>query len=70
MLSCQEQVAELVHTKDGSRVVREFIVQGTAKVRITLVCVYVYLITLALYYIGPETNREGAQATHRGNLQG
>jgi len=30
--SCQEVLAEMVHTKDGSRVVREFLAQGTAKV--------------------------------------
>ncbi|KAF9451432.1 ARM repeat-containing protein [Macrolepiota fuliginosa MF-IS2] len=31
--SCQELLAEMVHTKDGSRVVREFLAQGTAKDR-------------------------------------
>ncbi|KAI0683160.1 ARM repeat-containing protein [Cytidiella melzeri] len=31
--SCQDTLAEIVHTKDGSRVVREFIAQGTAKDR-------------------------------------
>jgi len=30
--SCQEVLAEMVHTKDGSRVVRELLAQGTAKV--------------------------------------
>ncbi|KAF8154852.1 armadillo-type protein [Crassisporium funariophilum] len=30
---CQEVLAEMVHTKDGSRVVREFLAQGTAKDR-------------------------------------
>ncbi len=30
--SCQEVIAEMVHTKDGSRVVREFLARGTAKV--------------------------------------
>lgn len=30
--SCQEQLAEMVHTRDGSRAVREFIARGTAKV--------------------------------------
>ncbi|TCD66891.1 pumilio domain member 6 [Steccherinum ochraceum] len=30
---CQDVLAEMVHTKDGSRVVREFIAQGTAKDR-------------------------------------
>ncbi|KAJ3513616.1 hypothetical protein NLJ89_g2848 [Agrocybe chaxingu] len=31
--SCQELLAEMVHTRDGSRVVREFLAQGTAKDR-------------------------------------
>ncbi|KAI0327732.1 ARM repeat-containing protein [Cubamyces sp. BRFM 1775] len=31
--SCQEVLAEMVHTRDGSRVVREFIAWGTAKDR-------------------------------------
>ncbi|KAH8107264.1 ARM repeat-containing protein [Phellopilus nigrolimitatus] len=31
--ACQEVLAEMVHTKDGSRVVREFIAQGSAKDR-------------------------------------
>jgi pumilio family protein 6 len=30
---CQEVLAEMVHTRDGSRVVREFLAWGTAKVR-------------------------------------
>ena len=32
LFSCQDVLAEMVHTKDGSRVVREFLVRGTAKV--------------------------------------
>ncbi|KAF9463742.1 armadillo-type protein [Collybia nuda] len=31
--TCQDVLAEMVHTKDGSRVVREFIAQGSAKDR-------------------------------------
>lgn len=31
-ISCQDVLAEMVHTKDGSRSVRELIVRGTAKV--------------------------------------
>ncbi|KAG6810840.1 hypothetical protein H0H92_010104 [Tricholoma furcatifolium] len=31
--TCQEVLAEMVHTRDGSRVVREFLAQGTAKDR-------------------------------------
>ncbi|KAF7977568.1 hypothetical protein HWV62_3374 [Athelia sp. TMB] len=31
--TCQDALAEMVHTKDGSRVVREFIAQGSAKDR-------------------------------------
>ena len=34
--SCQDSLAEMVHTKDGSRVVREFLARGSAKVRQTL----------------------------------
>jgi pumilio family protein 6 len=30
--SCQEVLAEMVHTKDGSRIVRDFLAWGTAKV--------------------------------------
>jgi len=37
--SCQDVLAEMVHTKDGSRAVREFIAQGTAKVSL-LVCIF------------------------------
>ncbi len=33
--SCQELLADMVHTRDGSRLVREFIVQGNAKVCIS-----------------------------------
>lgn len=29
---CQEILAEMVHTKDGSRVVRDFLARGNAKV--------------------------------------
>lgn len=32
-ISSQEVLAELVHTKDGSRVVRDFLARGTAKDR-------------------------------------
>ncbi|CDO74224.1 hypothetical protein BN946_scf184721.g3 [Trametes cinnabarina] len=35
--ACQDVLAEMVHTKDGSRVVREFIAWGTAKDRKTIV---------------------------------
>lgn len=31
--SCQDVLAEMVHTKDGSRAVRDFIAYGTAKDR-------------------------------------
>jgi pumilio homology domain family member 6 len=37
-LSCQDVLAEMVHTRDGSRVVREFIAHGTAKVAYHLHC--------------------------------
>lgn len=31
--SCKDLLAEMVHTRDGSRIVREFLARGTAKVR-------------------------------------
>ena len=34
----------MVHTKDGSRVVREFIAQGTAKVRASVLDIYFLVI--------------------------
>ena len=56
--SCQDVLAEMVHTKDGSRAVREFIVQGTAKVRF-LVC----MITCIRHTIpGPETYHQSDKA--------
>lgn len=33
LFRCQDMLAEMVHTKDGSRVVRQFLAQGGAKVR-------------------------------------
>lgn len=39
--SCKDLLAEMVHTKDGSRVVREFLARGTAKVRCVLYAVLV-----------------------------
>lgn len=33
-LSCAELLPEMVHTKDGSRVVREFLARGSAKVKL------------------------------------
>ncbi|KAH0828555.1 armadillo-type protein [Lanmaoa asiatica] len=39
--SCQDVLAEMVHTKDGSRVVREFIAYGTAKVSF-LICILLH----------------------------
>jgi pumilio family protein 6 len=40
--SCKDLIAEMVHTKDGSRVAREFLARGTAKVcgviSLVLVC--------------------------------
>lgn len=42
--SCQEVIAEMVHTKDGSRVVREFLAQGTAKVQSDFSCACLMVI--------------------------
>ncbi|KAI0316198.1 ARM repeat-containing protein [Amylostereum chailletii] len=45
---CQEILAEMVHTKDGSRVVREFLAQGTAKDRKqTIKVIKPYIETMA-----------------------
>jgi pumilio homology domain family member 6 len=38
LYSCQDVLAEMVHTRDGSRVVREFLAQGTAKVCFIAAC--------------------------------
>ena len=52
--SCQDVLAEMVHTKDGSRAVREFTAQGTAKVRF-LVCI---LLHVKHTIPGPETHNK------------
>ncbi|KAI0056139.1 ARM repeat-containing protein [Artomyces pyxidatus] len=47
--SCQDLLAEMVHTKDGSRVVREFLAQGTAKDRKQIIKVLKpYIETMAV----------------------
>lgn len=56
--SCQDVLAEMVHTKDGSRAVREFIAQGTAKVNFP---------TCALLHVkhtisGPEAHHKSDKA--------
>ena len=60
--SCQEFLAEMVHTKDGSRVVREFIAQGTAKV-------YAFYWkpsrVLTGLYPGSKTSPQSPQTSHR-----
>lgn len=55
----QEVLAEMVHTKDGSRVVREFIVQGSAKVRSQLAASYRSAYNR---FLGSETNCESLEA--------
>jgi pumilio family protein 6 len=56
--SCQDVLAEMVHTKDGSRTVREFIAEGTAKVG-SLVCI---LSHVEHTISGPETYHKSDQA--------
>ena len=56
---CHEQLAEMVHTKDGSRVVREFIAQGTAKVSYTAIKSLKFIL-LSFFATGPKTDSEGA----------
>lgn len=57
--SCQDVLAEMVHTKDGSRAVREFIAQGTAKVGF-LVCI---LFHVKHTIPGPETHNQSNKAS-------
>ncbi|KAH9031960.1 ARM repeat-containing protein [Lactarius hengduanensis] len=46
--SCKDSLAEMVHTRDGSRVVREFLAQGTAKDRKHIVKILKpYIATMA-----------------------
>lgn len=59
--SCQEVLAEMVHTKDGSRVVREFLAQGTAKASRSLLLMG---LTDGLIISGPETNPQSAETPH------
>jgi hypothetical protein len=59
--SCQELVAEMVHTKDGSRAVREFVAQGTAKVGLDRWGIVGYGLNLEL--LGPETNHQSPEAS-------
>lgn len=51
----------MVHTKDGSRVVREFIAQGTAKVNGFDVISIFYLMVFVC--VGPETYCQDDQAS-------
>lgn len=44
--SCQELIADMVHTKDGSRSIREFLAYGTAKVFIFWSTLFRVLIAL------------------------
>lgn len=60
--SCQEVLAEMVHTKDGSRVVREFIAQGSAKVDDYRVLSH---FCTDGGYTGPQTCRKSTQTTRR-----
>ncbi|KAH9171410.1 ARM repeat-containing protein [Lactarius sanguifluus] len=46
--SCKDSLAEMVHTRDGSRVVREFLARGTAKDRKHIVKILKpYIVTMA-----------------------
>ena len=53
----------MVHTKDGSRVVREFLARGNAKVSNTSPSPLVHPSQLATP--GPKTNSQSIKATHR-----
>ena len=56
----------MVHTKDGSRVVREFTAQGTAKVRYDCLRVLMMLTVL----VGPEARCEGDQTARATDVYG
>lgn len=55
---CQDVIAEMVHTKDGSRLVREFIARGSAKV----VKIVKYMFDAHTILSGPKTSRQSHQA--------
>ena len=61
---CQDTLAEMVHTKDGSRVAREFLARGSAKEQ-----TYHQAPEQACY---PDVHRRGraAGALHRGGCGG
>ncbi|KAH9960681.1 ARM repeat-containing protein [Russula dissimulans] len=52
--SCKDLLADMVHTKDGSRVVREFLARGTAKDR-------KHIVKVLKPYIATMANDEDAQ---------
>lgn len=47
--SCQELVAEMVHTKEGSRAVREFLAYGSAKVNLIATIIIPMGVILIVY---------------------
>jgi hypothetical protein len=53
----------MVHTRDGSRAVREFIAQGTAKV-CGLARSSLHRERITILSPGPQTRSEGSQASH------
>ena len=63
MPRCQEILAEMVHTKDGSRVVRELLARGNAKVSNSSAPPLVP--SSQPPYQGPKTNTQSIKTTHQ-----
>ena len=62
MPRCQEILAEMVHTKDGSRVVRELLARGNAKVSITSASPLAYPHSPIP---GPKTDTQSIKTTYQ-----
>ena len=67
LLRSQDILAEMVHTKDGSRVVREFLAQGNAKVSRSAT---VYPSFFTYFVTGSKTNTKSGKTTHRTYVSG
>lgn len=64
--SCKDLIAEMVHTKDGSRVVREFLARGTAKVCGVISFILVCALMMGLQK-GSQAHYKSPKALHRDN---
>lgn len=62
--SCQEVLAEMVHTKDGSRAVREFLAWGTAKVCFFFLAGECVCGLTYAHFLGSETDFESLETSY------